>query len=58
MHRVEARAAVDNDRGNAAITKLGAKREGTLQDAFWYQDHFVDQYLYAILATNWLGTRV
>jgi RimJ/RimL family protein N-acetyltransferase len=55
VHRIEARAAVDNERGNAAIIKLGAKREGTLQDAFWSQDHFVDQYLYAILATSWLG---
>jgi ribosomal-protein-alanine N-acetyltransferase len=56
VHRIEARAAVDNDRGNASIMKLGAKREGTLQDAFWSHDHFVDQYLYAILATNWLGS--
>jgi ribosomal-protein-alanine N-acetyltransferase len=53
VHRIEARAAVDNDRGNAAIGKLGAKREGTLQDAFWCRDHFCDQYLYAILASNW-----
>ncbi|OFV90245.1 MAG: hypothetical protein A3G76_05800 [Acidobacteria bacterium RIFCSPLOWO2_12_FULL_65_11] len=53
VHRVEARAAVDNDRGNAALRKLGAIREGTLTEAFWRDGHYVDQYLWAILDTRW-----
>ena len=56
-HRIEARAAVDNDRGNAALTKLGAYREGTLKDAFWREDRFVDQYLWAILDSEWREAR-
>src|SRR2546428_6876379 len=53
VHRIEARASVDNGRGNAALAKIGAQREGTLRDAFWCDDHFVDQYLWAILASQW-----
>jgi ribosomal-protein-alanine N-acetyltransferase len=53
LHRIEARATVDNDKGNAALEKLGAQREGTLTEAFWRDDHFVDQYLWAILDSNW-----
>jgi len=53
VHRIEARAAVDNARGNAALQKLGAQREGRLRDAFWREDHFVDQYLWAILDSDW-----
>ena len=53
VHRIEARAAVDNERSNAALQKLGANREGTLKDAFWMNDRFVDQYLWAILDSEW-----
>lgn len=57
VHRIEARAAVDNDRGNAALHKLGARREGTLTEAFLRDDRFVDQYMWAILARGWRETR-
>jgi ribosomal-protein-alanine N-acetyltransferase len=57
VHRIEARAAVDNDRGNAALKKLGATREGRLRQAFVRDDRLVDQYLWAILASEWRGTR-
>jgi [ribosomal protein S5]-alanine N-acetyltransferase len=53
VHRVEARAAVDNDRGNAALEKLGAHREGRLREGFWREDRYVDQYLWSILDTDW-----
>jgi ribosomal-protein-alanine N-acetyltransferase len=52
-HRIEARVAVDNDRSNAALKKLGANQEGTLKHAFWREDHFVDQYLWALLDSEW-----
>jgi RimJ/RimL family protein N-acetyltransferase len=57
VHRIEARASVDNGRGNAALLKLGAKREGTLREAFVRDDRFVDQYLWAILASEWRKAR-
>ncbi len=53
VHRIEARAAVDNARGNAALQKLGAQREGRLRGAFWREDHYIDQFLWAILDSDW-----
>jgi len=53
VHRIEARSAVDNARGNAALQKLGASREGRLRAAFLRDDHYVDQYLWSILDTDW-----
>jgi RimJ/RimL family protein N-acetyltransferase len=53
VHRIEARAAVSNGRGNAALKALGAQREGTLKEAFWQDEHFVDQYLWAFLDSRW-----
>jgi RimJ/RimL family protein N-acetyltransferase len=57
VHRIEARAAVDNERGNAALQKLGALREGRLRDAFWRDERYVDQYLWAILDSDWSRIR-
>jgi ribosomal-protein-alanine N-acetyltransferase len=50
VHRIEARVAVTNGRGNAALRKIGARQEGVLQAAFVSEGHFVDQNLWAILA--------
>ena len=57
VHRIEARAAVDNARGNAALRKLGAFREGTLKEAFVRDDRYVDQYLWSLLDTRWSPQR-
>jgi RimJ/RimL family protein N-acetyltransferase len=53
VHRIEARAAVNNARGNAALKALGGRREGVLKDAFWQDNRFVDQYLWAFLDSRW-----
>jgi len=53
VHRIEARAAVNNEEGNAAMEQLGARREGMLEEAFWQDDRFIDQYLWAILDSRW-----
>lgn len=50
VHRIEARVAVTNARGNAAIEKMGARQEGVLRAAFVSDGHYVDQNLWAILA--------
>ncbi len=50
VHRIEARVAVTNGRGNAALKKVGARQEGVLRAAFVSDGHFVDQNLWAILA--------
>jgi len=49
VHRIEARAAVDNERSNAALRRLNAHREGTLRAAFVCEGKLVDQHLWAIV---------
>lgn len=55
--RLEARAAVTNDRGNAALRKLGAVPEGVLRRCFLCQGEPVDHVLWAILADEWKQAR-
>jgi ribosomal-protein-alanine N-acetyltransferase len=48
-HRIEARASAENPRGNAALRKIGARKEGRLRAAFVSQGRYIDQYLWAIV---------
>ena len=48
-HRLEARAAVDNGRGNGALAKIGAAREAVLRHSFLKDGKYVDQNLWTIL---------
>ena len=57
MRRLEARAAVVNGRGNAALQKLGAVAECVLRQSLHHRGDFLDQVLYAILDVDWRGTR-
>ena len=52
-HRLEARAALCNGRGNGAMKKLGAEREGILRRAFFRDGEFLDQVLWSILQEDW-----
>jgi len=53
VHRLEARAAVQNGRGNGALRKLGAIQEGVLRKSFHKNGEYVDQALWTILADDW-----
>jgi [ribosomal protein S5]-alanine N-acetyltransferase len=53
VHRLEARAAVQNGRGNGALQKVGAVREGVLRRSFLRDGQYMDQALWAILADDW-----
>jgi RimJ/RimL family protein N-acetyltransferase len=57
VHRLEARAAVRNGRGNAALRKLGAVQEGILRQSFLRNGEYLDQVLWSILADDWLQLR-
>jgi RimJ/RimL family protein N-acetyltransferase len=57
VRRLEARAAVLNGRGNAALQKLGAVAECVLRQSFHHRGDYLDQVLYAILDVDWRGTR-
>ena len=53
VHRLEARAAVQNGRGNGALRKLGAVCEGVLRRSFLRNGQYLDQALWAILADDY-----
>ncbi len=52
VHRLEARAAVKNGRGNGALLKMGATQEGVLRKSFLKNGEYIDQVLYAILDSD------
>ena len=56
-HRLEARAALCNGRGNGAMRKLGAEREGTLRHSFLRNGEYLDQVLWSILQDDWKKQR-
>jgi RimJ/RimL family protein N-acetyltransferase len=57
VHRLEARAAIINGRGNGALRKIGAVQEAVLRRSFLCQGEYVDQTLWSILDSDWRETR-
>ena len=53
LHRVEMYCAPDNARSRRVPERLGFVTEGTLRDAEWLYDHYVDNVLYSMLSTEW-----
>jgi RimJ/RimL family protein N-acetyltransferase len=54
VHRLEARAAVINGRGNAALAKLGATPEGVLRRSFLKNGQYLDQVLWGLPIEDWI----
>lgn len=52
--RLEARATVDNGRGNGVLRKLGASHEGVLRRSFLHRGERIDQNLWTILSDDWV----
>jgi ribosomal-protein-alanine N-acetyltransferase len=57
LHRLEARAAVANARGNGALLKVGAFKEAVLRQSFERRGERHDQVLWAILRDDWCAAR-
>lgn len=57
VHRLEARAAARNGRGNGALLKVGAVQEGILRKSFLRNGQYLDQVLYAIVEDDWYARR-
>jgi ribosomal-protein-alanine N-acetyltransferase len=57
VHRLEARAALKNSRGNGALRKLGAVQEGVLRRSFLRNGEYLDQALWTILQDEWLQAK-
>lgn len=53
VHRLEARSAVLNGRGNGALAKMGAVREATLRRSFERNGVYHDEALWSILEADW-----
>jgi len=52
VYRLEARAAVQNGRGNGALRKIGALQEGILRRSFLRNGAYLDQVLWAIVSSD------
>jgi ribosomal-protein-alanine N-acetyltransferase len=57
VHRLEARAAVQNARGNGALRKIGAVQEGILRQSFLRGGKHHDQSLWAIVDEDWYRSK-
>ncbi len=53
IHRLEARSAVRNGRGNGALQKLGATREAVLRRSFLRDGIYHDQVIWSICQDDW-----
>ena len=58
VHRLEARAAIVNGRGNGALRKIGAVPEGILRKSFLRDGAYLDQALWTILDEDWRRARI
>jgi [ribosomal protein S5]-alanine N-acetyltransferase len=58
VHRLEARAAVKNGRGNGALRKIGAMQEGLLRKSFYKNGEYLDQVLWTILDEDWQAKKM
>jgi ribosomal-protein-alanine N-acetyltransferase len=57
VNRLEARAVVQNARGNGALRKLGAVQEGVLRGSLLKDGKFLDQIMWSIVAQDWFQAR-
>jgi ribosomal-protein-serine acetyltransferase len=53
LNRVEIRCATENSRSRAIPERLRFTREGTVRQAEWLYDHYVDHAVYGLLASEW-----
>ncbi|AIC93034.1 GNAT family N-acetyltransferase [Shouchella lehensis] len=53
MNKVEIRAAAENQKSQRVPMKLGFTREGTIRQAEWLYDHYVDHVVFGMLASEW-----
>ncbi|ETP70477.1 hypothetical protein G159_01635 [Planococcus glaciei CHR43] len=53
LNRVEIRAAVGNQKSRSIPERLGYVEEGAIRQAEWLYDHYVDHFVYGMLAEEW-----
>lgn len=53
LNRVEIRAAEENCKSRAIPERLSFVKEGTIRQAEWLYDHYVDHVVYGLLKDDW-----
>jgi ribosomal-protein-serine acetyltransferase len=53
LNKVDIRAAVGNKKSRSIPERLGFVQEGTIRQAEWLYDHFVDHVVYGMLHDEW-----
>lgn len=53
LNKVEIRAAAGNKKSRSIPERLGFTNEGSIRQAEWLYDHFVDHIVYGVLAEEW-----
>lgn len=56
VHRIIAITDCENDSSVALLERLGMRREGRFIQNVWFKGKWGDEYLYAILRAEWLGS--
>lgn len=56
LHRVIAITDCENTASIALLERLGLRREGHFIQNVWFKGRWADEYLYAILQDEWLGS--
>jgi RimJ/RimL family protein N-acetyltransferase len=57
LHRLEARAAIQNGRANGAARKVGAVPEGVARQGLLCRGQYHDQLMWSVLAEDWRESR-
>jgi RimJ/RimL family protein N-acetyltransferase len=57
VNRLEARAVVQNGRGNGALRKLGAVQEGVLRGSLLKDGKCLDQVMWSIISQDWFQAK-
>ena len=57
VNRLEARAVVQNGRGNGALRKMGAVQEGVLRGSLLRDGKHLDQIMWSIVARDWFQAK-
>ena len=57
VNRLEARAVVQNGRGNGALRKMGAVQEGVLRGSLLKDGKHLDQIMWSIVARDWFQAK-
>ncbi|WP_079508933.1 GNAT family N-acetyltransferase [Mesobacillus jeotgali] len=58
LNKVEIRAAKGNRKSRSIPERIGFVEEGTIRQAEWLYDHYVDHVVYGVLAEEWESSSI